>query len=190
MKNTSFNERSAALRRSAHRQWTLKPQDLAVALKLVVLKDDWLPYAKLGEVLCLSRFEAHAAVQRLLAAGLLAEVDAVPRVIKSALREFVVHGARYAYPAVAGGITVGMPTAYGMAPLRDDLSVSDDQVPVWPYGEGTHRGIAILPLYEKLPMAAERDFAFHELLALFDALRMGRARERALAGTYLEERIR
>lgn len=190
MKNLSHNEKSAALRRSAHRQWVLKPQDLAVGLKLMVLGDEWLPYAELGEVMCLSRYEAHAAVQRLNAAGLVAEVKGVPRIVKSALREFVVHGARYVYPAIVGGVTVGLPTAYGMSPLRGELSVPDDQVPVWPYGKGTIRGSSILPLYEKLPVAAERDVAFHELLALFDALRMGRARERALAAKYLEERIR
>lgn len=44
----------------------------------------------------------------------------------------------------------------------------------------------LLPLYPKLPLAAVQDPALYELLALFDALRIGQARERDLARTLLE----
>jgi hypothetical protein len=47
----------------------------------------------------------------------------------------------------------------------------------------------LLPLYENLPLAAQDDPAFYELLALFDALRAGQARERELAKKLLEERL-
>jgi len=47
-----------------------------------------------------------------------------------------------------------------------------------------------LPLYEKLPLAAMEDPLLYELLALFDALRIGQARERELAGQHLEERMK
>ena len=80
--------KSAALRRAGSRQWVLKPQDLAVALKLVALKKRWLPYAALGETMHLSRFEAHAAVQRLGAAGLVAEAEGPPQPVMAALRSF------------------------------------------------------------------------------------------------------
>jgi hypothetical protein len=43
---------------------------------------------------------------------------------------------------------------------------------------------------ENLPLAAKSDPALYELLALFDALRMGQARERELASRLLEERLR
>jgi len=46
-----------------------------------------------------------------------------------------------------------------------------------------------MPLYEKLPLAAVADAALYELLALFDALRMGQARERELAVKLLDERL-
>jgi hypothetical protein len=48
----------------------------------------------------------------------------------------------------------------------------------------------LLPLYPKLPLAAMRDPALYELLALFDALRIGQAREREMARELLEERLK
>jgi hypothetical protein len=52
------------------------------------------------------------------------------------------------------------------------------------------RGEALLPLYEKLRLAARDDTESYELLALFDALRAGQAREREMARRILEERLK
>ena len=182
--------KSVALRRAGTRQWVLKPQDLAVALKLVALKKRWLPYAALGEALYLSRFEAHAAVQRLGAAGLASEIEGPPQPVMRALRDFVVHGARYAYPPVRGGTTIGFPTAQALPALKKQMAATADVVTVWPHPEGKARGQSLLPLYESLPLAAQADQDFHELLALFDLLRIGQARERAIAQKMLEERLK
>lgn len=182
--------KSAAMKRAGSRQWVLKPQDLAVALKLVSMKDRWLPYAELGEAMHLSRFEAHAAVQRLIAARLFYQSeDDNPRPVMQSLRQFVMFGAPFAYPAVMGEMTIGLPTAHGAPLVADILRSSAEPVPVWPYPKGRTRGMALLPLYQKLPMAAEVDGKLYELLALFDALRSGQARERGLAKKYLEERL-
>jgi len=54
--------------RNQHRQWMLKPQDLAVAFKLALLRGVRLSYQELVGQMHLLPFEAHAAVQRLLAA--------------------------------------------------------------------------------------------------------------------------
>ena len=51
------------------------------------------------------------------------------------------------------------------------------------------RGIALIPLYPSAPAAALRSPALYENLALFDALRMGNARERNLAEKLFEERF-
>lgn len=181
---------SAALRRAGNRQWVLKPQDLAVALKLVTLGEGRLSYAELAKRLRLSQFEAHAAVQRLMAARLVVDLGEGPRPIMAALRSFVLYGAAYCYPAVRGEVTIGFPTAYAVAPLKDLVLFSQEMPPVWPHPEGTVRGTALLPLYEKLALAALDDPKFYELLALFDALRMGQARERELATKLLDERLR
>ena len=183
------SEQSVAMKRASSRPWVLKPQDLAIALKLVALRGQWLPYAALGEAMRLSRFEAHAAVQRLTAARLVALVDGQPGPVLAALRGFVIYGAPYAYPAVRGEITIGFPTAYGMSPLKEMMAASNEPPPVWPHPEGIARGPGLLPLYENLPLAAREDLVLYELLALFDALRAGQARERELARKYLEERL-
>jgi len=44
----------------------------------------------------------------------------------------------------------------------------------------------IAPLYKNVPVAAKNDRLLHEYLALADALRVGRARERALAKEEIE----
>jgi len=183
------SEKSVAMKRASGRQWVLKPQDLAVALKLVALKGQWLPYAALAEVMRMSRFEAHAAVQRLTAARLVAVIDGQPRPILAALRGFVMYGAPYAYPAVRGEITIGFPTVYGVSPLKEMIVASNEPPPVWPHPQGIARGPGLLPLYDNLPLAAQDDPVLYELLALFDALRAGQARERELARKYLEERL-
>lgn len=176
------------MKRASGRQWVLKPQDLAVALKLVALKGRWLPYAALGDAMHLSRFEAHAAVQRLMAAGLVADIEGQPTPVVAALRTFVLYGAPYAYPAVWGAMTRGFPTTYGVAPLKE-MIVASEPPPVWPHSDGGARGPGLLPLYGNLPLAARDDPALYELLALFDALRAGRARERELAARFLDNRL-
>ncbi len=177
------------MKRASSRQWVLKPQDLAIAFKLVALKGQWLPYAALGDAMRMSRFEAHAAVQRLMAARLMAEIDGPPRPVLAALRQFVIFGAPYVYPAVRGEMTIGFPTAHGVFPLKDKIVASTELPPVWPHPDGIARGPGLLPLYENLPLAAVEDDEFYELLALFDALRAGQARERELARKLLEERL-
>ena len=175
--------------RGSNYQWTLKPQDLAVALKLVVLRGEQLPYRELALQMRLSQFEAHAAMQRLLAARLVMEMDGALRPALTALHNFMLYGAPYAFPPVRGEMTIGFPTAYGVSPLRERVLFADENPPVWPHPEGTVRGITLYPLYENLPLAALDDPLLYELLALQDALRIGQARERELAATMLQERM-
>ena len=181
---------SAALRRAASRQWVLKPQDLVVALKLFILGHEKLSYAALGKALYLSQFEAHAAVQRLIAAKLATSLEGRVRPVMAALRSFILRGAPYAYPSVRGEVTVGVPTAHGAAPLKDLVVGAAELPPVWPDPEGKVRGQSLLPLYPKAPRAALEDRRLYELLALFDALRIGQAREREMASKLIEERLK
>ena len=175
--------------RSANLQWSLKPQDLALALKLVLLRGERLPYKELGQQMRLSQFEAHAGVQRLLAARLVIEMEGVVRPIVGVLLPFMLHGAPYAFPPVRGEMTIGFPTAYGVSPLKEKVLFAEENPPVWPHPEGTHRGTTLQPLYGNLPLAAQADPALYELLALLDALRIGQARERELAASLLQERL-
>lgn len=175
--------------RLGHAQWSLKPQDLAMAFKLVCLAGQKLPYAALAQALHMSQFEAHACMARLRGARLLAEVNDMPTLVMAAFRPMVLHGAPYFFPAVRGEITMGFPTAYGVEPLKSKVLFADELPPVWPHADGPVRGSTLLPLYPKLPLAAMADQPFYELLALFDALRIGQAREREMARKFLEERL-
>lgn len=177
--------------RLSHAQWSLKPQDLAMAFKLVCLQGQRLPYVALGKALHLSQFEAHACMARLAGSRLLTEANGMPALVMPAFRPLVLQGAPYFFPAVRGEVTVGFPTAYGVEPLKSAVLFADDLLPpVWPHPEGPVRGNTLLPLYPKLPLAANEDMPFYELLALFDALRIGQARERELARGLLEDRLK
>jgi DNA-binding Lrp family transcriptional regulator len=165
----------------------LKPQDIVVALKLGVIADKKASYSSLAGELGMSPSEVHAAVQRLTHAGLLQAHARQPN--KTALLEFLIHGLKYAFPPDRGGVTRGMPTAHAAAPLAAKIEAGDDLPPVWPDPQGTVRGEAIAPLYDSVPRAARNDPKLYECLALVDALRSGRARERKLAESLLRERL-
>lgn len=185
-----LTQQTVAMRRAERKQWTLKPQDLAMALKLSLLRDNKMSYAALAKAMRLSPYEAHAAVQRLGAARLVVSGADGNELARSALLEFLVHGARYAFPPVTGEPTIGVPTAHGAAPLDKHFASGGELPPVWPHPQGPARGNLLLPLYPRLPEAAVADSELYELLALFDALRIGRARERKMATELIEDRLK
>ena len=162
-----------------------KPQDLVVALKLCLETD--LSYADLGASLGLSASEAHAAVRRLANARLIdPETKEIRRV---ALRNFLIHGVPYAFPTILKEITRGMPTAWAAPVMAGALGASDQAPPVWPDPNGRVQGASVQPLYPSVPSAARKDPALYDLLSLVDALRIGRARERAFAEKELSLRL-
>jgi len=96
---------------------------------------------------------------------------------------------RYAFPAKRGSIVRGMPTAQAAPPLSAVIAGTEDLPPVWSDPQGSVKGYALEPLYRSAPAAAKRDPKLYELLALVDALRDGRSRERRLAEEELKRRI-
>jgi hypothetical protein len=108
----------------------------------------------------------------------------------SALEEFLLHGFKYAFPPEHGEVTRGMPTSYAAPPLNTQIRSTSELPPVWPWSEGKIRGIALSPLYKTVPMASSQDQLLYEFLALLDAIRDGRARERKLAEIELLKRLR
>lgn len=160
----------------------LRSQDILVALKLAVA-GDFGSYAELAADLGMGASQVHAAMQRAAEAGL---VDLEARVARRpALCEFLIHGAKYAFAAKRGPVVRGMPTAHSAPPLKQLLSASEDIV--WPHPEGTIRGESVEPLHKSAPFASTRDPRLYEALALLDAVRIGRARERKLAEQRLKE---
>ena len=168
----------------------LKPQDVVVLLMLVAIGAEPWTYQRIAVELKMSQSEVHAGVRRAVAARLMSDTTTVSgRVVRDALLEFLIHGIKYAYPPEHGALTRGVPTGYAAPPLNKVVNGSSDPPPVWPYAEGNVRGVAFSPLYPSVPSAALQDSRLYELLALVDAIRGGRARERNLAAKELELRL-
>ncbi len=165
----------------------VKPQDVLVLLKICLWRDRQWRHVDLASELGLSQTEVSFALERCRVSGFLDEGK--KRVHRSALLEFLAHGLKYVYPVQPGPISRGMPTAHSAPPLDKRIVSDETDRYVWPFGEGKSRGQAIVPLYESAPVAAAKDPELYELLALVDALRVGRARERAIALAELEHRI-
>jgi hypothetical protein len=169
----------------------LKPQDLLVLLKRIANPDQSWTYATLGKALDLSASQVHRGVQRAIEAGLAVSKGRGDwQVVPETLLEFAVHGVRYAFPAKTGATRRGVPTSFGAPPLSAQISATPGEAPVWPHAEGHARGPSLNPLHRYVPEAALADRALYELLALLDALRAGRSRERTLAQKLLSERLR
>lgn len=108
---------------------------------------------------------------------------------KSGLLEFLLHGLKYVWPAQFGPVCGGIPTSHSMTPISKTIVSSENDQYVWPHAYGTMRGHSVPPLYASAPDAALKDPELHELLALIDALRVGRARERKIATEELTKRL-
>lgn len=179
-----------ANRESRMTQPSLRPQDVLVLAKLLAYQGRRPPMAQMGVELSISSSEVHAALKRLAFSRLVSNDAEGNRPLLEAVEEFLVHGVKYAFPAKRGEITRGMPTSYAAPPLNKHIEPGSELPPVWPFPEGQHRGVSLEPLYKTAPDAAVRDQALYELLALIDALREGRARERKLAEKELITRLR
>ncbi len=163
----------------------LKPQDVVILLKIVSDNNPSWNQKTIAEGLGLSQSEVSEAVSRCKFSGLLAPDGKT--VMKFALLEFLKFGLRYVFPQKPGALVRGVPTSHSASPLKEEIQ--SNEVYVWPYGKGALRGYSILPLYSSVPEAALRDYKLHEFLALTDALRVGRAREREIAINELNKRF-
>ncbi|MCE2990034.1 MAG: AsnC family protein [Burkholderiales bacterium] len=164
-----------------NRQIALKPQDLVVLLAALSRAPASCSYADLADATGMAASAVHASIKRAVSARLAMVKDRQPLVLKSQLKEFVLTGAMYAFPPVWGALTRGLPTSYAASPLNAVIAPSADPPPVWPHPNGPTRGMSLAPLYPSAPEAAMRDEKLYAMLALFDAIRAGQARERDAA---------
>jgi hypothetical protein len=114
------------------------------------------------------------------AAGEFAASDNAVRPHAHHLAEFALHGAKYAFPGVRLPLAVGVPTSHS-APAFAGMFAPGSTDFVWPHPNGAVRGVGVEPLHPSVPFAANQDAKLYEMLALFDALRVGKARERGMA---------
>jgi len=168
---------------SSIRQQVMSPIDIMILLKIVCQENkSWYQHIMANE-LFISQSEISKSIKRSQYAGL---IDAGGRnVMRQALMDFLQYGIRYVFPQQPGPVVRGIPTAHSMSPLNREIQ--SDESFVWPSAVGQVRGHGITPLYPAVVKAVQQDKQLHELLALVDALRVGKVRERNLAVDYLKQ---
>lgn len=163
----------------------MRPQDVLVLLKIVSLNDPEFKLIDLCQSVGISLSEVSDSISRSVFAHLMAPNKKTP--MRKAICEFLVHGLPYVFPARPGALVVGMPTAHSAPPLSATFGTADPVV--WATPEGEVKGQEIIPFHPKQAHAARLDNKLYELLALADALRIGKAREKKIAEEELREKI-
>lgn len=167
----------------------LKGEDIVVLLKLGESPNRGWTVRGLEEETTIPRSVVQRALKRLAAAGLVEERRGQANMGQA--EEFLIHGLRYVFPARLEGESRGVPTAWAAEPLAQKISSPPgDLPPVWPDARGRQRGLAVQPLHASVVEAARRDPELGERLALVDAIRLGDARIRGVAGELLADRLR
>lgn len=148
---------------------------------------DWT-YRTLAKQLFISVSEANNSVKRCLAAGLLFRIGNGPILVnRPVFCNYIQYGVGISFYAERGRIVRGIPTSYAAPVFKDIFASSEATPPVWPCARGTHRGVAIQPLYKSVSKAVMIDSWLYTQLALVDIFRIGTAREKEQAMPFLEQ---
>lgn len=164
---------------------SIKSQDILILLYLLTLPKGWVQ-SKVAKSLLISPAEVSNALNRCVVAGLLNTDKS--RVNKLALREFLIGGLKYAFPAEITAKVRGIATAHSASPIKEKISEGED-IYVWSHYLGTRRGFGVKPLYKTVPKIAEKNPALYELLIIVDTLRIGKVRETEIAIEELDKRL-
>lgn len=168
----------------------LQPFDLVVLLKLAIADGP-----RTDSQIAAGLHATAADIREALARAATAHLYSPSRraLNRLAFKEFLVHALYFAFPAELRPVKHrrGVPTAWSAAPLLGRIVGYEGDVAIWPIAGGPVAGaVAIEPLDERAIAIAQEDPAMHEMLALVDAIRAGRAREKELAKEAIVARIR
>jgi hypothetical protein len=163
----------------------MRPQDVIVLLKIISLNTPDFKLLDLSQSLGISLSEISDSISRSVYANLIAPDKKTP--MRNAIYEFLIHGLPYVFPARPGALVVGVPTAYSAPPLS--ATFSTEEPVVWADPDGSIRGQEIPPFHPKQAYAAKLDIQLYEMLALIDALRVGKTREKKIAREELKQKI-
>ena len=163
----------------------MKPQDIVIILKIALQENKPWTQLSLANSLFISQSEISESIYRSKYARLL--VNQGKQVNRRALLDLLQFGVPYVFPQQPGEVVRGVPTSHSAAPLSEHIMSNEHYV--WPYAKGQLRGHSIQPLFPTVVQAVQVDPELHELLALVDALRVGRARERNLSIEILNQRL-
>ncbi|MCW3122605.1 MAG: hypothetical protein JWQ38_2097 [Flavipsychrobacter sp.] len=151
----------------------MRPQDIAILLKIVSMEGKPWQISGLANSLFISLSEISESLNRSKIAGLIDHNK--KNVNRMNLLEFLEHGIKYAFPQVPGAMVRGIPTAHSH-PFMSNMFASDINY-VWPDRNGDTIGSLLEPLYAKQTEAIAQDALFYKLLALVDVIRVGKVRE-------------
>lgn len=166
-------------------RYIMKPQDIVILLKIIAYGNESWQQIPMARSLNISQSEISQSINRSKYAGLL---DGSGRnVMRLSLMDFLHYGISFVFPQKPGHVTRGIATAHSAPPLCNEIE--SNEVYVWPYATGKVRGQSILPLYPSVVEASMGDTVLYELLALVDAIRVGKSREKNLAVKELRKRI-
>lgn len=163
----------------------MRPHDIAVLLKIASKGEESWYMKDLAYELGISASEISESLNRSVISGLISSDKKTLN--KLSLLDFLKSGLRYVYPQQPGSLVRGIGTAHSAPPLNKEI-LSEEQF-VWPFGKGNIRGQAIEPLHKNTPEACISDTKYYELMALTDAIRIGKVREQNIAFEMLKERI-
>lgn len=171
-------------------QIALDSKDLLVVMEMAYAKHEgaWT-YDALARQLGLSASQVHGSVARLMASGLLTAKGLKGEVNRRGLADFIIHGARYVFPAVFGKISRGIKTGVSSEHFGESMLIKDGEAWVWPSSNGNARGMALAPIHPSALKAIQHDPELHKALVHFDALRAGSARERKVAEGFFQSSL-
>lgn len=151
----------------------MRPQDVAILLKIISLDRQNWQLVELSHSLKISISELSESLNRSRIASL---IDHNKKMVhRQNFLEFLEHGVRYVFPQQPGSLTRGVPTAHSH-PLMKKAFISEINY-VWPDTKGEVTGLLIEPFYPKQVDAIKGDPEFYKSLALVDVIRVGKARE-------------
>jgi hypothetical protein len=105
----------------------------------------------------------------------------IPKTNSKVLLDFIAYGIRYVLPAKEGELTRGIATSIAAPVLQRKLITSGELFPVWPYAKGKTKGLTVEALHPNIFQSVRDDGRMYAFLALTDAVRLGKPRERNVA---------
>lgn len=163
----------------------MRPQDVAILLKIIALEGQSWHLSKLSSTLFISLSEISESLNRSQFASL---IDYNKKNInRQNLFEFLEHGVRYVFPQQPGSLVRGIPTGHSHFFMKKKFMSEMNYV--WPDQKGEVMGLMIEPFYPKQVEAIKEDQLFYKLLALVDVIRVGRVREVKFAINELKKEI-
>ncbi|MBN8694663.1 MAG: hypothetical protein J0L69_15825 [Bacteroidetes bacterium] len=163
----------------------MRPQDIAVLMKIVSLGNQPWQLSMLSNALAISISEISESLNRSRQAKFIDYEK--KKINRQNLLEFLEHGIKYVFPQQPGSMVRGIATAHSHPFLKEKF-ISEMNY-VWPDSKGEVIGLSIEPLYPRQIHAVKDNPDFYKLMALIDVIRVGKVREIKFAVEELKKQI-